>query len=175
MGDDINRFFPKLEQGLSFSLLSAGMQWETPSGIKGGGLFTNYYRSSRFTNRVRNPKDEMCAPDAVVLCNDINQGMYCHLVCALAQSTSIVRLYTLFSGKNTFHFLHCLTGSSIKHLLQNVGLYTLFWVSLLHGNSLLKNKFTKSLSHHFWWQEDLLSHKGFTNMHGDESIDTISI
>ena len=104
MGDDINRFFPKLEQGLSFSLLSAGMQWETPSGIKGGGLFTNYYRSSRFTNRVRNPKDEMCAPDAVVLCNDINQGMYCHLVCALAQSTSIVRLYTLFSGKSTFIF-----------------------------------------------------------------------
>lgn len=106
VGGCMNRYFPGFQGGTTFSLVSAGLQWNTPSGIVGGGLTTNYYRSDGFRNRVRDPKNENCAPDAVILCHDINQGMYCHLVCALAQSPTIVQLYSYFAGE--FNKMVCL-------------------------------------------------------------------
>jgi hypothetical protein len=108
MGGCMNRFFPGFQGGKTFALLSAGDQWNTPSGIIGGGLSTIYYRSDRFRNRVRDPKTEFCAPDAVILCHDVNQGMYCHLVCALAQSPAIVKLFSYFAGE-FYKKIVCLT------------------------------------------------------------------
>jgi hypothetical protein len=99
MGGCMNRFFPGFQGGKTFSLLSAGELCNTPSGLVGGSLSTTYCRSDRFRNRVRDPKTEFCAPDAVILCHDVNQGRYCHLVCALAQSPAIVKLYSYFAGE----------------------------------------------------------------------------
>lgn len=71
---------------------------DTPSGIKAGAISTNYFRGPRFQNRVKNPDEEYCVPDEVILCDDTSQGMYCHVLCALAQASAIVKVYGTFAG-----------------------------------------------------------------------------
>jgi auxin responsive GH3 family protein len=79
------------------SLQSTGMRFTTPSGLMAGGATSNYFASPSFKNRVRDPKNECSSPDAVVLCKDAAQSLYCHLLCALSDSTSIVMLYSFFA------------------------------------------------------------------------------
>jgi hypothetical protein len=95
---ECNRDFPGYKDGKGMSLAFAGKQIDTPSGIKAGALSTNHFRSPRFRNRVRDPNQEYCVPDEVILCNDTNQGMYCHLLCALAKAPEIVKVYGTFAG-----------------------------------------------------------------------------
>lgn len=84
------------------SLGFAGKQIDTPSGIKAGAMSTNFFRSPRFRDRVRDPNEEFCVPDEVILCNDTNQGMYCHTLCALAQAPKVGKVYGTFAGTVQF-------------------------------------------------------------------------
>jgi auxin responsive GH3 family protein len=76
---------------------------DTPSGIKAGAQTTNYYRGPRFRNRPYNPDQEGCVPDEVILCDDTDRSMYCHLLCALAQSPEVVKVYATFAGWFDIH------------------------------------------------------------------------
>ncbi|KAG0603026.1 hypothetical protein M758_10G060100 [Ceratodon purpureus] len=92
------RDFPGYKDGKALSLAFAGKQMDTPAGIKAGAMSTNYFRGPRFRDRVKDPNEEYCVPDEVILCNDTNQGMYCHLLCALAQAPAIVKVYGTFAA-----------------------------------------------------------------------------
>lgn len=83
----------------SLGVVFAGKQQVTSSGLKAGAMTTNIYRSARFRNRVRGPDDGMCVPDEVILCEDTDQGMYCHLLRALARAPEIVKVFGVFAGK----------------------------------------------------------------------------
>ena len=96
--DECNRDFPGYKDGKGMTLAFAGKQVDTPSGIKAGAMSTNYHRGPRFLNRVRSPSDEFCVPDEVILCGDTNQGLYCHILCSLAQAPEIVKVYGTFAG-----------------------------------------------------------------------------
>ena len=105
MGGGINRSFPGFKEGKRLAFLSVGEQHPAPSGIMVGGLSTNYLRNQRLRNRMLHSSDGITSPGAVVLCEDISHGLYCHLLCALAESASIVKLWSLFACE----FTHSIT------------------------------------------------------------------
>ncbi|KAG0589054.1 hypothetical protein KC19_2G288100 [Ceratodon purpureus] len=91
------RLLPWPGKALNFAL--AGEIKSTPSGLKAGAMSSFVYRNPRFLNReVGGPNDEFCVPNEVILCGDPNQGMYCHLVCALARAPEIARVSALFAA-----------------------------------------------------------------------------
>lgn len=51
-----------------------------------------------FTQRSFDPNEVFCNPNEVFLCGDHNQGMYCHVICALVQATKIVKIDSLFAS-----------------------------------------------------------------------------
>jgi len=61
-------------------------------------MTTNLYRSARFLHRLRGPHDEYCSPDEVILCEDLHQGLYCHLLCAIAHAPEIVKIFGVFAA-----------------------------------------------------------------------------
>jgi hypothetical protein len=97
----MNRNFPGFKGGKQLQLVSIGDQYRSPSGIMVGGLSTNYYKSPRFRDQMQVLMDEYSSPDAVTLCRDTSQGLYCHLLCALAESASIVKVRSLFACEFT--------------------------------------------------------------------------
>jgi len=92
------RLFPGFQDGKSLNLAFAGKHEETRSGLKAGAMTTNLYRSARFRRRLRGPTDEYSVPDEVILCEDIHQGLYCHLLCALARAPEIVKVFGVFAA-----------------------------------------------------------------------------
>ncbi|CAK9862846.1 unnamed protein product [Sphagnum jensenii] len=84
--------------GKTLDFIVAGQQIETPSGLKAGASSTNYFRSPMFRRRPFDPSNVSCSPDEVVLCGDLNQSMYCHLVCALVQAPEIVKVHATFAS-----------------------------------------------------------------------------
>ncbi|KAG0567623.1 hypothetical protein KC19_7G149200 [Ceratodon purpureus] len=89
--------FP-VKQGKVLNIAFAGKQKITPSGLKVGAWTTNIYRNPRFLDRDKGPDDEFCVPDEVILCDDITQGIYCHLLCALSRAPEIVRVFSIFAA-----------------------------------------------------------------------------
>lgn len=98
VGSIYRRCFPGYKDGKGLNIAFAGKQQDTPSGIKAGALSTNYFRSERFRNRIKNPNGDYCVPDEVILCEDSGQGMYCHLLCSLAQAPEVVKVHSLFAA-----------------------------------------------------------------------------
>lgn len=92
------RLFPGFQDGKSLNLAFAGKHEQTRSGLRAGAMTTNLYRSARFRHRERGATDEYCVPDEVILCEDIHQGIYCHLLCALARAPEIVKVFGVFAA-----------------------------------------------------------------------------
>ena len=104
MCSSCDSLFP-VKQGKVLNIAFAGKQKITPSGLKVGAWTTNIYRNPRFLDRDKGPDDEFCVPDEVILCDDITQGIYCHLLCALSRAPEIVRVFSIFAGKG-YHLQH---------------------------------------------------------------------
>jgi hypothetical protein len=71
-----------------------------------------------FIQRPFDPNEVFCNYDEVFICGDHNQGMYCHLICALVQVIEIVKIDSLFAS--TVVTLICIFQSSLHEICDDI-------------------------------------------------------
>ena len=75
----------------------AGRQFETKSGLKAGTGSTNAYRSAALKNTSFMRSIETASPFDVVLGYDVQQQMYCHLLCGLYRCQEVEQIGAIFA------------------------------------------------------------------------------
>ncbi|WZZ13620.1 hypothetical protein YC2023_106709 [Brassica napus] len=83
------------EKGKVVMLFFAREQSISPCGLPISTSVTGYLLSDSFKNR---PSNCFTSPDEVMLCPDLKQTMYCHLLCGLRQRDEVVAVAASFAS-----------------------------------------------------------------------------
>lgn len=70
----------------------------TPCGLPVRTALTSYYKSKHFLCRACEPWNDFTSPDQTILCDDINQSMYCQLLAGLVNRHKVLRLSTAYAS-----------------------------------------------------------------------------
>ncbi|EOA40020.1 hypothetical protein CARUB_v10008708mg [Capsella rubella] len=84
-------------KGKKMGFLYNRLETKTPSGLLVSSAFATYFMSDYFKNRSSKCNLEYTSPDQIILCIDINQSVYCHLLCGLSQRDKVVGVCATFA------------------------------------------------------------------------------
>ncbi|XP_010500406.1 PREDICTED: 4-substituted benzoates-glutamate ligase GH3.12-like isoform X1 [Camelina sativa] len=85
------------EKGKKMGLHYIRTESTTPSGLRVCTALASFFMSDYFKNRPSKCNSEYTSPDQVILCPDINQSVYCHLLCGLSQRDKVVVVNATFA------------------------------------------------------------------------------
>lgn len=92
----INREYP-IGEGKSLQFIYSSKQFITKGGLIITTGTTNIYRSELFRNTMKEIQSQCCSPEEVIFGPDLNQVLYCHLLCGLIYSGEVQYVSSAFA------------------------------------------------------------------------------